>query len=45
MTNLLDSLGLNISVTEAGMSSKGLDLAILNFKNQSTLLVFLLRIR
>ena len=33
MTNLLDSLGLNISVTEAGIGvPKELDLAILNFK-------------
>ena len=33
MTNLLDSLGLNISVTEAGIGvTKRPDLAILNFK-------------
>ena len=33
MTNLLDSLGLNISVTEAGIGvAKRPDLAILNFK-------------
>ena len=46
MTNLLDSLGLNISVTEAGIgSTSDLTWLFLVLKNQSTSLVCLLKIK